>query len=181
MRAMALPPRTVLPLLACALGVSSCYWLDDLPRATGECRGTYQGRRVRWLLQEFSALVHRSGQGELPDTFIDLDYTPEDEPVLEGFGVDIHLVEGVRVEKARTVSLIPRETQLVPTESSLVTRWVGNIGAGAGYLSPPGVPVDGSVTLEDVTASAAQGRFVYRYADGDTLTCTFDVLEDVEE
>lgn len=174
---MALPPRTVLPLLACGLCVSSCFWLDNLPRATGECRGTYQGRRVRWPLQESSSLLYRSGQGELPETFIDLDYTPEGEPVLEGFGVDIHLVEEAGVDQDRTVSLMPREGQLVPTESSLVTRWVGNVGSGAGYLSPPGVPVEGSVTLEDVTALAAQGRFVYRYADGAALTCTFDVLE----
>ncbi|WP_223637720.1 hypothetical protein [Corallococcus sp. EGB] len=178
---MALPARTVLPLLACGLCVSSCFWLDNLPRATGECRGTHQGRRVRWPLQESSALVHRSEQGELPDTFIDLDYTPEDEPVLEGFGVDIHLVEDARVKQDRRVGLTSREAQLVPTESSLVTRWVGNIGSGAGYLSPPGVPVEGSVTLEDLTEFAAQGRFVYRYADGGELTCTFDVMKDVEE
>jgi hypothetical protein len=178
---MALSPRTVLPLLACGLCVSSCFGWDDLPRATGECRGTYQGRRVRWPLQEFSALVHRDVQGELPSTFIDLDYTPEGEPYLEGFGVDIHLVEEARVDTDLTVSLARRDTQLVPTQTSLVTRWVGSIGSGAGYLSPPGVPVEGSVTLEDVTAYAAEGRFVYRYEDGGQLTCTFDVLKAPDE
>ncbi|WP_255424959.1 MULTISPECIES: hypothetical protein [Corallococcus] len=38
-----------------------------------------------------------------------------------------------------------------------------------------------AVTLEDVTASAAEGRFVYRCEDGGQLTCTFDVLEAPEE
>ncbi|WP_434299193.1 hypothetical protein [Corallococcus exiguus] len=99
---------------------------------------------------------------------------------VEGFGVDIHLVADARV-KNRTVSLTPREARLMPTESSLVTRWVGNIGSGTGYQSPPGVPVEGSVTLKDATAYAAQGHFVYRYADGGGLTCTFDVLKDGEE
>ncbi|RKH71139.1 hypothetical protein [Corallococcus aberystwythensis] len=174
---MALSPRTVLPLLACGFCVSSCYWLDNLPRASGECTGTHQGRRVHWPIEERSSLVHRSGPGELPDTFIALSYTPEDEPVLEGFGVDIHLVDGARVEEDRTVSLRPREGQLVPVEPSLVSRWVGNIGAASGYLSVPGVPVEGSVTLDEVTAVAAEGRFDYRYADGAQLTCTFEVLE----
>ncbi|MBN8465457.1 hypothetical protein JYJ95_02985 [Corallococcus exiguus] len=179
---MSLPPRVVLPLLACALCVSSCFWLDDeFPRATGECRGTHQGRRVRWPLDEYSSLVHRSVQGELPATFIDLDYTPEDEPVLEGFGVDIHLVEGARVEADRTVNLLSREGQLVPSERSLVTGWVGNIGGDTGYLPVPGVPVEGSVTLDELSQWVAQGHFVYRYADGSALTCTFDVLEDSEE
>ncbi|MBN8233426.1 hypothetical protein JYK02_38500 [Corallococcus macrosporus] len=172
---MSRPPRTLL-LLVCALCVSSCYWLDNLPRATGECVGTHEGRRVHWPLQERSSLVHRSVQGELPDTFIDLDYTPDGEPVLEGFGVDIHLVEGARVKEDRTVGLQPRQGQLVPVEPSLVTRWVGNIGGASGYLSSAGVPVEGSVTLDEVSASAAEGRFVYRYADGGALTCTFEVI-----
>ncbi|WP_148282396.1 hypothetical protein [Corallococcus coralloides] len=132
---------------------------------------------MRWPLEEQSSLVHRSFQGELPDTFIDLDYTPEDEPVLEGFGVDIHLVEGARVEEDRTVNLFSREGRLAPAEPSLVTAWVGNIGEDSGYLSVPGVPVEGSVTLDEVSPWAAQGHFVYRYADGGELTCTFDVPE----
>ncbi|MBN9682742.1 MULTISPECIES: hypothetical protein [unclassified Corallococcus] len=179
---MSLPPRVVPPLLACALCLSSCLWVDDaFPRATGECRGTHQGRRVRWPIEEQSSLVHRAVQGELPDTFIDLDYTPEDEPVLEGFGVDIHLVEDARVEADRTVNLFSRQGRLVPAEPSLVTAWVGNIGEETGYLSVPGVPLEGSVTLDEVSPWAAQGRFVYRYSDGGELTCTFDVLEASEE
>ncbi|GMU06502.1 hypothetical protein [Corallococcus caeni] len=173
---MSRPPRTVLPLLACALCVSSCYWLDNLPRASGECVGTHQGRRVHWPLLEESSLVHRSEQGELPDTFVDLDYTPDGEPALEGFGVDIHLVEGARVEEDRTVGLHPQQGQLVPAEPSLVTRWVGNIGGSSGYLAVPGVPVEGSVTLDELSGAAAEGRFVYRYADGGQLTCTFEVI-----
>ncbi|MFP2895198.1 hypothetical protein [Corallococcus sp. 4LFB] len=174
---MSRPPRTVLPLLACALCVSSCYWLDTLPRASGECVGTHQGRRVHWPLREESSLAHRSAQGALPDTFIDLDYTPDGEPVLEGFGVDIHLVEGARVEEDRTVGLRPREGQLVPEEPSLVTRWVGNIGGASGYLASPGVPVEGSVTLDELSGVAAEGSFLYRYSDGGALTCTFEVIE----
>ncbi|WP_171446412.1 hypothetical protein [Corallococcus carmarthensis] len=178
---MSLPLRTVLPLLVCGLCVSSCFWLDNLPRASGECTGTHLGRRVHWPLLEESSLVHRSVQGELPDTFIDLDYTPEDEPALEGFGVDIHLVDGARVEADRTVDLLSRQGQLVPAEPSLVARWVGNIGGASGYLSSPGVPVEGSVTLDEVTEFAAEGRFVYRYSDGSELTCTFEVIEASDE
>ncbi|NBD12234.1 MULTISPECIES: hypothetical protein [Corallococcus] len=165
-------PRTLL-LLAFALCVSSC---DYIPTAWGECTGTHLGRRVKWPIEERSSVVHLGfDQGGPPDTFIALHYTPEDTPALEGFGVDIHLVEGARVREDRTVKLSSRQGQLVPEESSLVLRWVGNIGGAAGYLSSPGVPVEGSVLLEEVTESSAEGRFHYRYADGGELTCTFEV------
>ena len=56
------------------------------------------------------------------------------EPLFEGVG-------------SRTVKLISRESQLVPEETSLVREWEGNAGPGQiGFLTPPGVPVEGSVT-----------------------------------
>ncbi|RKH47763.1 hypothetical protein D7X12_01730 [Corallococcus sicarius] len=70
--------------------------------------------------------------------------------------------------------------RLVPEETSLVRRWDGNLGSGVdGQLSPPGVPVEASVTLDRVTPDDAAGRCVYRHEDGGTLTCTFDVPDRV--
>ncbi|RKG92371.1 hypothetical protein D7V97_40970, partial [Corallococcus sp. CA053C] len=88
------------------------------------------------------------------------------------------------VDGARTVKLLPQEQLLVPEETSLVREWGGHTGVEPGYAASPGVPVEGSVTLdrvvmEDHEDSHAEGRFVYRYTDGSKLTCTFHVTDRV--
>jgi len=78
------------------------------------------------------------------------------------------------------VKLLPQQDRLVPEETSLVRRWEANTGGvGSAYLSPPGVPVEASVTLNRVTPDHTEGQFIYRYADGGMLTCTFDVPDRV--
>lgn len=109
---------------------------------------------------------------------LSLQYTTQGFKGLLGFGADILLMGKPQFEAAgsRTVQLIPRESQLVPEETSLVREWEGNVGQGqTGYLAPPGVPVEGSVTLERVTPDHTEGQFIYHYANGSELTCTFDV------
>jgi hypothetical protein len=175
------PPTVALPLLlAGALSATGCDYV--IPSARGECTGTHLGRRVSWPIEEQSLLVH---QGPGPDgaqrAVITLFYTPEDTPELDGFGVDIHLAGDARVSRERTVTLLPSGHQLVPAETSLVERWVGNIGGATGYLSVPGVPQEGQVTLTEVSTVFAEGRFVYRYAERDQLTCTFEVADALPE
>lgn len=81
---------------------------------------------------------------------------------------------------SRTVKLLPVGERLVPEETSLVRRWDGNLGSGVdGQLSPPGVPVEASLTLDRVTPDHAAGCCVYLHEDGGTLTCTFDVPDRV--
>src|SRR4051794_8347433 len=163
------PPRTVLPLLSLALLASACD-----PQATGECKGTHLGRSVNWPLSTNAILTRISFlEDGTPSTLIDLAYTPDGVEGLQEFGVDIQLVRGASVDEgaAKTVKLLPRGDGLHPEETSLVSRWWGNMGTTEGYLAAPGVPVEGSVTLDRVALDHAEGHFVYRYADGGELTC----------
>ncbi|RKG75244.1 hypothetical protein, partial [Corallococcus terminator] len=168
------PFRTVLPLLSLALLASACD-----PQATGECKGTHLGKSVNWPISTNAVLTRIDFlEDGTPSTLIDLSYTPDSVEGLQEFGVDIQLVRGASVEEgaAKTVKLLPQEDRLVPEETSLVSRWWGNTGGTqVGYLAVPGVPVEGSVTLDRVALDHAEGHFVYRYADGGELTCTFDV------
>ena len=168
-------PRTALRLLACALLASAC---DSTPQPEGECTGSYLGQSVRWPLTLDSVhgpLIEVDGGA---NTEIRLRYTQEGVPGFGSFGANILLMGEPRFDEgsSRTVKLLPVGERLAPEETSLVRRWDGHLGSGVdGYLSPPGVPVEASVTLDRVTEDHAAGRFVYRHADGDTLTCTFDV------
>ncbi|RYZ43088.1 MAG: hypothetical protein EOO71_04980 [Myxococcaceae bacterium] len=167
--------RPVLPLLACALLSTAC---DPQPK--GECKGTHLGQSVNWPISTNAVLTRIDFlEDGTPSTLIDLSYTPEGVEGLEEFGVDIQMVRGASVEEdaSKTVKLLPQGDKLHPEETSLVSRWWGNMGTAVGYLAAPGVPVEGSVTLDRVALDHAEGHFVYRYADGGELTCTFDVPE----
>jgi len=168
-------PRGVLALLTCALLTASC---DLIPKPSGECTGTHLGQSVSW------PITLNSTQGSLSEidgsrhTQLELNYTPRGVQGLEGFGATIVLMGELQFEAGtpRTVKLLPQQSSLVPEETSVVRRWEGHTGVGASeYLTPPGVPVEGSVTLNQVTPDHAEGQFIYRYADGGMLTCTFDV------
>jgi hypothetical protein len=171
-------PRTTLPWLACALLTAAC----DLPppslKPVGECKGIYQGQNVTWPITLSSVQIPFSHLDGSTSTQLSLQYTTQGFKGLLGFGANILLMGEPLFEAvgSRTVKLIPREMQLVPEETSLVREWKGNVGQGqTGYLAPPGVPVEGAVTLERVTPDHAEGHFIYHYANGSELTCTFDV------
>ncbi|RKH18765.1 hypothetical protein D7Y13_05820 [Corallococcus praedator] len=168
--------RPVLPLFACALLLSACD-----PQPEGECKGTHLGQSVNWPISSNAVLTRIDFlEDGTPSTLIDLSYTPDRVEGLQEFGVDIQLVRGASVEEgeAKTVKLFAKEDRLEPEDRSLVARWGGNMGGTLmGYLAVPGVPVEGSVTLDRVALDHAEGHFVYRYADGGELTCTFDVPE----
>ncbi|MDY7226687.1 hypothetical protein [Hyalangium rubrum] len=170
-------PRTTLPWLALALLTASC----DSPKPTGECTGTHFGQRVSWPIALNSVQSDALEADGSEHTLVDLNYKPEGVQGLQNFGVDIRLMGKPQFEAsgARTVKLLAREGMLVPEETSLVRAWDGNMGATSGYLTPPGVPVEASVTLNRMTPDHAEGQFTYRYSDGATLTCTFDVPDRV--
>jgi hypothetical protein len=144
----------------------------------GECTGTYQGQEVAWPILSNSVQIYSSHPDGSTNTKLSLNYTTQGFKGLLGFGADILLMgeplfEGVG---SRTVKLMSTESRLVPEDTSLVREWEGNVGPGQiGYLVPPGIPVEGSVTLERVVPDHAEGHFIYRYANGGELTCTFNV------
>jgi hypothetical protein len=170
-------PRPLFPWLVCALLTAACDW-HPVPKPEGECTGTYKGQDVSWPITLTSIQSDFSHSDGSTNNQLSLNYTTEGFHGLQGFGASIllrgkPLFEGVG---PLTVKLIPREGQLVPEEAALVREWEGNVGTGQiGYLSPPGVPMEGSVTLERVIPDHAEGHFIYHYADGSELTCTFNV------
>ncbi|MFE8603093.1 hypothetical protein [Archangium violaceum] len=172
--------RAVFALLTCTLLIPSCH---STPKPTGECTGTYLGQSVTWPLTLNSyqpTLIDSDGSVH---TQIQLNYTPNGVSGLVNWGVRITLTGEPRFEasSSRTVKLQPQQERLVPEETSLVRGWEGFTSQASAYPTPPGVPVEGSVTLRRVTPDHAEGQFVYRYADGGVLTCTFDVPDRVYE
>ncbi len=171
--------RIALALLTCTVLGPSC---DSIPRPAGECTGTHLGETVTWPLTVYS---HQSTLFDVDGsahTQLQLSYTAHGVPGLESLGVNFTLTGEPRFDAGspRTVKLLPQQDRLVPEETSLVRAWEGNTGGGSSaYLTPPGVPVEASVTLNRVTPDHAEGQFVYRYADGGVLTCTFDVPDRV--
>jgi hypothetical protein len=171
-------PRTTLPWLACALLTAACGDYSPPPKPVGACKGTYQGQDVSWPISWSSVQVYVRHSDGSTNTRLSLSYTIQGFKGLLGFGANILLMGEPQFEAvgSRTVKLISRDSQLVPEETSLVREWEGHIGQGQiGYLAPPGVPVEASVTLERVTPDHAEGHFIYHYANGSELTCTFDV------
>ncbi|OJT17190.1 hypothetical protein BO221_46565 [Archangium sp. Cb G35] len=168
-------------LLTCTLLIPSCH---STPKPTGECTGTHLGQSVAWplsLSSHHSTLINLDLSAH---TRIQLNYKPTGVPGLESLGVNLTLTGEPQFEESvpRTVKLLPQQDRLVPEEISLVRSWEGTTGGGSNaYITPPGVPVEGSVTLRRVTPDHAEGQFVYRYADGGVLTCTFDVPDRVYE
>ncbi|WP_152622513.1 hypothetical protein [Archangium violaceum] len=172
--------RVVFALLTCTLLIPSCH---STPKPTGECTGTYLGRSVTWPLTLNSyqpTLIDSDGSAH---TQVQLNYTPNGVSGLVNWGARITLTGEPRFEasSSRTVKLQPQQERLVPEETSLVRGWEGFTSQGSAYPTPPGVPVEGSVTLRRVTPDHAEGQFVYRYEDGGMLTCTFDVPDRVHE
>jgi hypothetical protein len=149
----------------------------NLPRKPeGECTGELAGRSVKWPISVdavHSPLLSDDGR---TDTMLALQYE-SDEPA--GFGVDLVLTGEPRFEGGtpRIAKLMPQGELLVPEETSVVWRWGAHLGGLPGFPLPPGMPLEGSVTLERVTPDHAAGRFVYQYEGGAALTCTFDISD----
>jgi hypothetical protein len=165
--------------MACVLLTTACG-----TEATGECRGTHLGESVNWPIDDESARLVRtiSDRYENRATWLFLKYLPGGSAGLTSFGAHVQLVDGVSIDAqsgSRTVQLVKEESDLSPEEDSLVVGWEGRVGTqrsyGSGYPEASGVPMAGSLTLDVVDSDHAEGRFVYRYADGNELTCTFNV------
>lgn len=79
------------------------------------------------------------------------------------------------------VQLLPVDGNLylAPEEGTPVVYWSASHadanGTIAGSPQTSGLPASGTVTLEEVGDDYAEGHFVYRYANGDELTCTFNI------
>ncbi|RKH03763.1 hypothetical protein D7V97_26235 [Corallococcus sp. CA053C] len=172
--------HVALVLSVCALSASGCFLIPD-PVATGECQGIHLGKRVEWPISEDGSWLGRDepdryGNGRV---WVQLQYEPgglEDD--VRSFGVDIELMSGARLDEANTTKLVPQgDYRLGPQGESVVREWSGRIwtseGSKSGYFQP-GRPVEGSVTFETVNDLYAEGQFIYRYLNGDMLTCTFD-------
>lgn len=172
--------RAALPWVVCASLAAGCG-----PQAEGECQGILAGRSVSWPITRDESWHSRtvSTLEGTQHTWIYLTYSPEGvQGDFESFGVDIRLVGGTLIEARegpRTAKLTNVNDLLVPEDESLVLEWTGKVGtssgSGPGYFVPPGPPLKGSLTLDEVTHDHAAGRFTYGYQDGSELTCTFDV------
>lgn len=172
--------RAVIPIIASALLTTACG-----TDATGECTGTHLGAQVKWPIDaELSRWVpYGAGGNGVTGTWIDLSYLPQKDAVLTEFGVDIRLVNGTQVRGAPvTVGLANEEARrLVPEPDSVVEGWLAHVvtrtsvGSPTGYPVESGVPMAGTLTLEEVNEDFAAGKYVYRYEDGNELTCTFNV------
>ncbi|AGC43760.1 putative lipoprotein [Myxococcus stipitatus DSM 14675] len=149
--------------------------------ATGECRGTYRGEQVAWPIDGVSSRLGRDRFGFVP-TWLWLNYLPGGQATLTAFGADVELTRGMSLERSSgplTVQLLGVEVGLAPEEGTPVVRWMASYavphGAIAGFPHDSGIPASGTLTLDEVSDDSAEGRFVYRYASGDELTCTFNV------
>lgn len=167
--------RAALPWMATALFLTACGGGRD---ATGECRGTYLGEAVVWPID---GVASRLMDEAYDSNWVNLTYLPRGQAGLTGFGVDILLDKDRRIDEgsgSRTVLLINKETEFAPEVNLLVHGWYGTLrkssGSGRGYHEASGLPRGGSVTFDVVDDKRAAGHFIYRYENGDELTCTFD-------
>jgi hypothetical protein len=116
------------------------------------------------------------------DPLLFISYLPDGQATLSDFGVDIELVDGAAFDRGdapRTAQLVNTGAALAPEEGSGVKRWrptrSDSGGSGTGYPERSGVPASGTLTVEVLADDHAEGHFVYRYASGDELKCTFDI------
>lgn len=161
--------RTALSWMATALFLTACGGRD----ATGECRGKHLGVSVNWPIDGENSWVSDSS----PVNTVTLSYLPRGHADMTSFGVEMGLTS-TTLSDSRTVALINKVVELEPEENSLVRDWEAtrstSTESGRGYHAESGVPASGSLTLDVVDDEHAAGRFVYRYGNGDELTCTFD-------
>ncbi|AKF86408.1 hypothetical protein MFUL124B02_26305 [Myxococcus fulvus 124B02] len=170
--------RAAVPGVVTLLLTTAC---GDSREATGECRGAYLGAQVDWPIDgEYSRLVRAPLGFTTPWLF--LKYTANGQDRLLNFGADVELANGAELERGqapRTARLINTDTDLAPEQDSAVktwrAMWAGTAGSGSGFPDGSGVPASGTFTLEVLADDHAEGRYVYQYANGDELTCTFDV------
>ncbi|GHG63046.1 hypothetical protein GCM10012319_02270 [Comamonas sp. KCTC 72670] len=171
-------PRAVLPVIASALLTTAC-GTDP----TGECRGTHLGARVNWPIDVESSRLERRLSGSLGNRTVQLNlrYIPNGDAGLTDFGAFVRLVDNAKVSNGPVTVLLVGNggARLVPESTSLVLEWDGIVGTrgftGSGYPEASGVPLAGSVTLAEVTGDFAAGHYVYHFADGSELTCTFNI------
>ncbi|AKQ64506.1 putative lipoprotein [Myxococcus hansupus] len=109
-------------------------------------------------------------------------YAPNGSAGLTDFGANVRLVDNATVSNGPVTVFLDDNGRgrLVPESTSLVVDWEGLVGTrhasvGTGYPEASGVPMAGSVTLVEVTDDFAAGHYVYHFADGSELTCTFNI------
>ncbi len=112
---------------------------------------------------------------------LNLRYSPNGDAGLTAFGANVRLVDNAAVSNGPVTVLLAGNGagRLVPESTSLVLEWDGLVGTrgftGSGYPEASGVPLAGSVTLAEVARDFAAGHYVYHFADGSELTCTFNI------
>ncbi|WP_342380373.1 hypothetical protein NVS55_12330 [Myxococcus stipitatus] len=166
------------PGVALLLFTTAC---GDDRVATGECRGTHAGESVDWPIDGVYSRLERDRFGLLP-TELKINYVPAGLDTLIAFGADAELTRGMSLERSSgpvTVQLLVQEDRLVPEGGTPVKWWratrSGAGGSGPGFPLASGVPDSATLTLVEIDSDFAEGHFVYRYASGDELTCTFNI------
>ncbi|QSQ17125.1 hypothetical protein [Myxococcus landrumensis] len=149
--------------------------------ATGECRGTYLGEQVEWPIDGVYSRMRRDRFGLL-ETKLMLNYLPGGQGPFTAFGADTEFTRGLSVERSSgplTVQLLVEDVRLAPEAGTPMKWWSATRsdanGSGPGFPLRSGIPASGTLTLEEVDSDFAEGHFVYRYASGDELTCTFNI------
>ncbi|MCP3059797.1 hypothetical protein LXT21_13515 [Myxococcus sp. K38C18041901] len=170
--------RAAAPGLVTLLLTTAC---GDSREATGECRGTLQAEQVDWPIDGEDSRLVRDRFGFITP-WLFLNYLPDGQATLSAFGADVELADGTSLARGdvpRTAQLLNTGFDLAPEQGSAVKSWqatrADSVGSGTGFPERSGVPANGTLTLEVLADDHAEGRFVYRYANGDELTCTFDV------
>jgi hypothetical protein len=153
---------------------------------SGGCVGSFLGQPVRWALDaERSGLREGSSPregGRTRRATLLYAQNPEDR-----FGLEVKLhpnfiIDQVNFEGPRIVPFTG-SALLLHVQDMAVLGLQGLVGTaqgfGGGFQEPPGAPPEGTLRLDRVGDSLGESRFsgifVYRYADGDELTCSFDV------
>jgi len=178
MRAMLARTATLLALACVPLACSST-------ENSGECVGNFLGQSVRWALDaERSGLREDSSPREGRTRTATLLYAQNP---ADRFGLEVKLhpnfiIDQVNFEGPRLVPFTGSALRL-QVQDVAVLGLQGLVGTaqnfGGGFQEPPGAPPEGTMQLDRVGDSLGEsrfsGNFVYRYADGDQLTCFFDV------
>lgn len=170
----------------CLAAILSFALLGCGPRPKGECSGTYLGKPVVWKMKEAEtkSVVTESWRYHTRTRAVTLAYQPDS---FDLFQVNLELDEAIAADATtgpRTAQLRPGAAGTLEVNATFIKIWEGFYGepgsSGTGFRTPPGVPTEGSVTL-DAVAGVSRGRFAgsfsYVYGDGSTLACTFDVPE----
>lgn len=151
----------------------------------GVCQGTHLGQSVNWPIDEEMTSFDRTNPDRYGNkkTFFRLRYVTDSlkSKGIHAMGVDIAFNGDPRIDSPVSYDWVPDEQTdrgpdanfnggdyWTPYAVSANDNWTQK------YIEP-GPPKSATLTLEHIDTAEAQGHFVYRYADGSELACSFDL------